>query len=103
MKPDGPQPYMLVTYSTFKARGYPDRFLCGLVLQELLILSSLEFLLGPRLSNVVYQCEPRATSLTLAVDPTRKAVVYVLTAGLCIFSEALEMGWLRLADPEEII
>jgi hypothetical protein len=69
-----------------------DAMLCGLVLQESLTLSSLMFLLRLRLSNVVYLNANRATLLTLTTDPARKAIVYVLMAGLVSFREHLQWG-----------
>ena len=92
----------LAEYATLKAIGYTDRFLFGLVIQESLILSVLGFLPGLALSEVVYVIAYRATLLPLQMDPTRALVVYVLTAGMCIFSGALAMRRLRMADPAEI-
>jgi putative ABC transport system permease protein len=92
----------LAEYATLKAMGYTDRFLFGLVIQESLILSLLGFLPGLVLSQVVYTIAYRATLLPLRMDPVRVTVVYLLTAGMCVFSGALAMRRLRLADPAEI-
>ncbi|QEE30307.1 FtsX-like permease family protein [Terriglobus albidus] len=92
----------LAEYATLKAMGYTDRFLFGLVIQESLILSILGFLPGLVLSQVVYTIAYRATLLPLRMDPIRVTVVYLLTAGMCVFSGALAMRRLRLADPAEI-
>lgn len=92
----------LAEYATLKAMGYTDRFLFGLVIQESLILSLLGFLPGLVLSQVVYTIAYRATLLPLHMDPIRVTVVYLLTAGMCVFSGALAMRRLKLADPAEI-
>jgi putative ABC transport system permease protein len=92
----------LAEYATLKAMGYTDRFLFGVVIKESLILSVLGFLPGVALSQVVYWIAYQATLLPLRMDPARVTAVYVLTAGMCIFSGALAMRRLRLADPAEI-
>ncbi len=92
----------LAEYATLKAMGYTDRFLFGVVIQESLILSVLGFLPGVALSQVVYTIAHRATLLPLQMDPYRVGAVYILTAVMCIFSGALAMRRLRLADPAEI-
>jgi putative ABC transport system permease protein len=92
----------LAEYATLKALGYPDRFLFQIVLQESLILSMLGFIPGLVFSQAVYSIAHWATLLPLQIDPTRVAVVYVLTVGMCIFSGLLATRRLRSADPAEI-
>jgi putative ABC transport system permease protein len=72
------------------------------VLQESLILSMLGFIPGLVFSQAVYSIARWATLLPLQIDPTRVAVVYILTVGMCIFSGLLATRRLRSADPAEI-
>ena len=53
-------------------------------------------------SQAVYSIAHWATLLPLQIDPTRVAVVYVLTVGMCIFSGLLATPRLRSADPAEL-
>lgn len=92
----------LAEYATLKAMGYPDRFLIQIVLQESLILSLLGFIPGLVFSQAVYSIAHWATLLPLQIDPTRVAVVYILTVGMCSFSGLLATRRLRSADPAEI-
>ena len=92
----------LAEYATLKAMGYTDSFLFGVVIKESMILSVLGFVPGVVLSQVVYWIAYQATLLPLRMDPIRVTAVYVLTAVMCVFSGALAMRRLRLADPAEI-
>lgn len=89
-------------YATLKTRRDPDRFPFGTVIRDSLILFILGFLSGLVVSQVVYVIAYRARLLPLTVDSVQIAIVYLLTAAMCIFSGALAMRRLRMADQAKI-
>lgn len=92
----------LSEYATLKAIGHGDGYLFSIVLWESLILSVLGFLPGLALSQVVYGIARDATQLPLQFSGLRSAIVYGLTAVMCLASGALAMRRLRDADPADV-
>ncbi|MFB9948965.1 ABC transporter permease DevC [Rhizobium puerariae] len=89
-------------YATFKAMGYPHRFLLGIVFEEALIIAFLGFMPGVLLGSGVYQVMAVATGLPLGMTPGRALSVLAGTFAACAISGALATLRLRRAEPAEL-
>lgn len=92
----------LAEYATFKAMGYRNRYLLGVVFEEALILSVLGFIPGLGISLVAYQVTAAATALPLALPVSRGVLVLFLTFVMCGASGAIATRRLQAADPADI-
>lgn len=92
----------LPEYATLKAMGYSDRYLTGVLIQEVLVLSILGFIPGFALSLGLYQVTSAATALPVVMKASRAAIVFALTLVMCSASGAIALQKLRSADPADI-
>lgn len=89
-------------YATFKAMGYPHRFLLGIVLEEALIVAFLGFVPGVLLGSGVYSLMAAATDLPVGMTAERAMAVLAGTFAACALSGMLATLRLRRADPAEL-
>ncbi|MDY7012718.1 MAG: ABC transporter permease DevC [Cyanobacteriota bacterium] len=92
----------LAEYATFKAMGYRNRYLLGVVFEEALILSLLGFLPGLVVALGAYQLTATATALPIAMPVSRAIYVFLLTLVMCGASGAIATRRLQAADPADI-
>lgn len=92
----------LPEYATLKAMGYSDRYLTGVLAQEILVLAVLGFIPGFVLSLGLYQITYAATALPVVMKVGRAIVVFSLTLVMCSGSGLIALGKLRSADPADI-
>jgi putative ABC transport system permease protein len=92
----------LAEYATFKAMGYRNAYLLGIVFEEALILSLLGFIPGLALSLGAYQLTAAATALPIAMPVSRAIVVLLLTLVMCGASGSIATRRLQAADPADI-
>ncbi len=92
----------LKEYATFKAMGYPHRFLLGIVLEEALIIAFLGFIPGVLLGSAVYEVMAVATNLPLGMTLSRALQVFGGTFAACVLSGSLATLRLRRAEPAEL-
>ena len=92
----------LAEYATFKAMGYRNSYLLGVVFEEALILSLLGFFPGLAISLGAYQLTAAATALPIAMPVSRPFVVFLLTLIMCNVSGAIATRRLQAADPADI-
>jgi len=92
----------LAEYATFKAMGYRNRYLLGIVFEEALILSILGFIPGITIALGAYQLTAAATALPIAMPLSRAAIVLVITLVMCNASGAIATRRLQAADPADI-
>jgi putative ABC transport system permease protein len=92
----------LPEYATFKAMGYRDRYLIGLVFQEAFILALSGFIPGYLISLGLYRLTSGATNLPIEMTTDRAIFVLVLTGLMCMVSGLVSMRKLRSADPADI-
>ncbi|MEB3357487.1 MAG: ABC transporter permease DevC [Synechococcales bacterium] len=92
----------LAEYATFKAMGYRNRYLLGVIFEEALILSLLGFVPGLAISLVAYQLTAAATALPLLMPFSRTVIVFLLTLAMCNASGAIATRRLQAADPADI-
>ncbi len=92
----------LKEYATFKAMGYPNRYLLAIVFEEAIILALLGFIPGVVLPLGLYQLAASATALPIAMKSSRVVLVLLLTILMCMFSGAIATRKLQSADPADM-
>jgi len=92
----------LEEYATFKAMGYRNTYLLGVIFEEALILSVLGFIPGLAIALAAYQVTGAATALPLAMPLSRTIFVLLLTFVMCGASGAIATRRLQAADPADI-
>ncbi|EDX84512.1 DevC protein [Synechococcus sp. PCC 7335] len=92
----------LAEYATFKAMGYRNSYLLGVVFEEALILSLLGFVPSLFVALGAYQLTARATALAISMPVSRAVVVFMLTLLMCNVSGAIATRRLQSADPADI-
>jgi putative ABC transport system permease protein len=89
-------------YATFKAMGYPHRFLLGIVFEEALIIAIVGFVPGVLLGSAIYEVMSVATGLPIGMKADRALAVFGGTFVACALSGALATLRLRRAEPAEL-
>jgi len=89
-------------YATFKAMGYRNVYLLGIVFEEALILSLLGFLPGVGVSFGLYSLTRKATNLPLYMTLLRAFIVLLLNVIMCTISGAIATRKLQAADPADM-
>jgi putative ABC transport system permease protein len=89
-------------YATFRAMGYRNSYLLGIVVEEAIILSVLGFVPGLVIALGAYQLTAAATALPLAMPASRAVTVLLLTFVMCGASGAIATRRLQAADPADI-
>ena len=92
----------LAEYATFKAMGYRNSYLLGVVFEEALILSLLGFFPSLLVAMGAYQLTASATALAISMPVSRMGVVLILTLIMCNASGAIATRRLQAADPADI-
>ncbi|MBH8573634.1 FtsX-like permease family protein [Nostocaceae cyanobacterium CENA369] len=89
-------------YATFKAIGYRNYYLLGVVFEEALILAILGFMPGVVVSLGLYHLTSSATNLPMYMTAIRGLQVLVLTIIMCTISGAIATRKLQAADPADM-
>ena len=89
-------------YATFKAMGYQQRYLLGVIFEQALILSAVGFLPGVGLSIGLYGLTRTATALPITMPMGRVILVFVLNIVMCTLSGAIATRKLQAADPADM-
>lgn len=92
----------LKEYATFKAMGYHNSYLLGVVFEEAIILAFLGFIPGAILPIGLYGLASKATALPIYMTFTRAVLVLMLTAVMCAISGAIAQSKLQSADPADM-
>ncbi len=92
----------LAEYATFRAMGYRQRYLLGVIFEEALILSVLGFIPSLAISIGAYRLTALATALPIFMPFSRTVLVFVLTLLMCNFSGIVAARRLQAADPADI-
>lgn len=92
----------IAEYATFKAMGFRNSYLLGVIFEEALILSILGFMPGFAISLGAYHLTAAATALPISMPWTRAVLVLCLTFVMCGASGAIATRRLQAADPADI-
>ncbi len=89
-------------YATFKAMGYPNSYLLGVIFEEAIILAALGFIPGFIVPLGLYQLAANATNLPIYMTAMRAIIVFFLTIIMCTLSGAIATRRLQAADPADM-
>ncbi|WGV26802.1 ABC transporter permease DevC [Halotia branconii] len=89
-------------YATFKAMGYCNYYLLGVVFEEAVILAVLGFMPGVAVSLGLYYLTRTATNLPIYMTAIRALQVLLLTIIMCTISGAIATRKLQSADPADM-
>ncbi|MEK0189145.1 FtsX-like permease family protein, partial [Microcoleus anatoxicus] len=92
----------MAEYATFKAMGYRNIYLLGIVFEEAIILSIIGFLPGVGVSLGLYSLTRKATNLPLYMTIMRAFAVLILNMVMCSISGTIATRKLQAADPADI-
>jgi putative ABC transport system permease protein len=92
----------MAEYATFKAMGYRNSYLLGVVFEEALILAAFGFFPGLGISMGLYALAQKATALPMLMTVNRAIGVFILTLVMCGISGAIATRRLQAADPADI-
>jgi putative ABC transport system permease protein len=89
-------------YATFKAMGYSNIYLLGIVFEEALILAIVGFIPGLIVSTALYTVVGGATNLPIAMTILRATQVFTGTLIMCMLSGAVATSKVQAADPADM-
>jgi putative ABC transport system permease protein len=92
----------MAEYATFKAMGYKNSYLLGVVFEEALILSLIGFIPSLAIAAGLYQLTAAATALPIVLPASRAVTVLIMTIIMCSISGAIATRKLQSADPADI-
>jgi len=92
----------LKEYATFKAMGYSNTYLLGIVFEEALILAIVGFIPGLIVSIGLYSVVGGATNLPIAMTMVRATQVLTGTLVMCMLSGAVATVKVQAADPADM-
>jgi putative ABC transport system permease protein len=92
----------LKEYATFKAMGYSNKYLLGIVFEEALILAVLGFIPGLGISIGLYQIVYLGTNLPIAMTVATATKVLSATLIMCMLSGAVATSKVQAADPADM-
>ncbi len=92
----------MAEYATFKAMGYKNSYLLGVVFEEALILSIIGFIPSVAIAAGLYRLTAMATALPIVLPVSRAIFVFLLTTIMCSISGAIATRKLQSADPADI-
>ncbi len=92
----------MAEYATFKAMGYRNIYLLGIVFEEAIILSIIGFLPGLGVSFGLYSLTRKATNLPIYMTLIRAITVLILNTVMCSISGTIATRKLQAADPADI-
>ncbi|MFH7029822.1 MAG: ABC transporter permease DevC [Heteroscytonema crispum UTEX LB 1556] len=89
-------------YATFKAMGYRNIYLLGVVFEQAIIMAILGFIPGFAVSFGLYAITTNATNLPLYMTLARAIQVQILTIVMCMISGAVATRKVQAADPADM-
>ncbi|MBD2180289.1 ABC transporter permease DevC [Aerosakkonema funiforme] len=89
-------------YATFKAMGYHNSYLLGVIFEEALILAVLGFIPGMIVPLGLYNLARNATNLPIYMTLFRAIMVLSLTIIMCVISGSIATSKLQSADPADM-
>ncbi|MEG4243625.1 ABC transporter permease DevC [Microcoleus sp. Pol10_D6] len=92
----------LQEYATFRAMGYQQRYLLGIVLEEAIILAVLGFIPGVAICSLLYYLTQQATRLPIYLTFARTMGILVTTIFMSLISGVIATRKLHSADPADI-
>lgn len=92
----------LAEYATFKAMGYTDGYLLGIVFEEALILAVIGFIPGFLGALCLYEVLHAFSGILISMPPSRAVTAFGFTLVMCFVSGAIATRRLSAADPADV-
>ena len=92
----------MAEYATFKAMGYGNLYLLGVVFEEAIILALIGFIPSLAVASGLYHLTATATALPIAMPVSRAVNVLISTIVMCTLSGAISSSKVHSADPADI-
>ncbi|MDJ0676866.1 MAG: ABC transporter permease DevC [Calothrix sp. MO_167.B42] len=92
----------LKEYATFKAMGYGNNYLLGVIFEEAIIIAVAGFIPGFFIPLGLYSVTASATNLPIYMTTARAITVFILTIMVCAISGVLATQKLQSADPADM-
>ena len=92
----------LKEYATFKAMGYDNKYLLGVIFEEAIIIATIGFIPGFFIRLGLYHLAATATNLPIYMTVSRAITVFILTLIVCGISGAIATQKLQSADPADM-
>ncbi len=92
----------MAEYATFKAMGYRNFYLLGVVFEEAIILALIGFVPSVAVASGLYHLTATATALPIVMPVSRAIGVLISTLIMCTISGAIATHKLQSADPADI-
>ncbi len=92
----------MAEYATFKAMGYGNGYLLGVIFEEAIILALLGFFPGVVGALGLYALAANGTKLPIMMTVSRAIMVLIMTMIMCMISGAISTRKLQSADPADI-
>ena len=92
----------MAEYATFKAMGYGNGYLLGIVFEEAFLLAMLGFFPGVAGAIGLYTLARNGTGLPILMTTSRAITVLVMTMIMCMVSGTIATRKLQSADPADI-
>jgi putative ABC transport system permease protein len=89
-------------YATFKAMGYSNNYLLGVVFEEAIIIALIGFIPSCGISLGLYHLAANATNLPIFMTLSRAIFVFVMTLVMCVISGSIATKKLQSADPADM-
>lgn len=89
-------------YATFKAIGYQNLYLLGIIFEEAIILAILGFVPSVAVALHFYKVVGKASNLPLYMPIARALLVFILTATMSVISGTISTFKLQGADPADL-
>jgi putative ABC transport system permease protein len=92
----------LAEYATFKAMGFTDLYLLGIIFEEAIVLAILGFIPGLIGALIIYEILANLSGMPIFMPVSRAIMAFGLTLGMCAVSGAIATRKLAAADPADI-
>jgi putative ABC transport system permease protein len=92
----------LSEYATFKAIGFTNRYLLGIVYEQSAILTVFGFVPALLISLALYDVVGAAVSMDMSMTTERVVYVFGLTVAMCMLAGTVAMRRVYSADPAEV-
>jgi putative ABC transport system permease protein len=92
----------LPEYATFKAMGFSNERLLGIVYEQAAILMVFGFVPGLIAALGFYELVKLGVSMPIAMPLSRVALVFTMTAAMCLIAGTIALRRVRSADPAEV-
>jgi len=92
----------LKEYATFKAMGYGNNYLLGVIFEEAIIIATVGFIPGFFIPLGLYYVAAAATNLPIYMTVSRAITVFILTLIVCAISGGIATQKLQSADPADM-